>query len=443
MRYIINILEDGGLADKQIPDIIELLTSNIAICIYIIVFVLSLMILSTLVLVSELKKRKFVTKDEKLKKKLKKTKEVRKKLRNSKDRYQKLTKLDKQTPEYVNITSTPDLTLENICVKFRNYACKDLKLYYSLDDIRRYIASLGVSKILILQGMSGTGKTSLPVAFGRFIQHSTTVIPVQPMRKERSDLLGYYNEFTGKFNETMILEKLYEANQTDDMTIIVLDELNIARVEYYFSEFLSLLELPQASSRILEVSSTISKDDPKLLKNGKLQLSDNVWFIGTANNDDSTFAISDKVYDRSMILNLDYRCEPFVVKEETAPIKLSSTLFLKMIEDAKEDYSLTIREKRHIKELDKYVTKHFNITFGNRIMRQIEAYVSIYIACGGTEIEALDDILAKKLLRKLESQNPIYVKSHAEELCNKFDEIFGQDNMKVCQEYIRKIARNS
>ena len=154
MRYIINILEDGDLADKQIPDIIELLTSNIAICIYIIVFVLSLMILSTLVLVSELKKRKFVTKDEKLKKKIKKTKEVRKKLRNSKDRYQKLTKLDKQTPEYVNITSTPGLTLENICEKFRNYACKDLKLYYSLDDIRRYIASLGVSKILILQGMS-------------------------------------------------------------------------------------------------------------------------------------------------------------------------------------------------------------------------------------------------------------------------------------------------
>ncbi|MGN1278476.1 MAG: AAA family ATPase, partial [Candidatus Onthovivens sp.] len=220
------------------------------------------------------------------------------------DRFQKLTNLDKEYPHKEHIQSTEDLTLDYIARRFRSFAShiQGNPLYYSIDDIRRFIASMGVSKIMILQGMSGTGKTSLPVAWGKFTNVQTTVVPVQPMWKERSDLIGYYNEFTGKFNESMILEKLYEANKTDKMFLIVLDELNIARVEYYFAEFLSLLELPTVNERILEVTTSVSKKDPKELKNGKLILNDNVWFIGTANNDDSTFAISDKVYDRSMVL---------------------------------------------------------------------------------------------------------------------------------------------
>ena len=333
------------------------------------------------------------------------------------DRFQKLTNLDKEYPHKEHIQSTEDLTLDYIARRFRSFAShiQGNPLYYSIDDIRRFIASMGVSKIMILQGMSGTGKTSLPVAWGKFTNVQTTVVPVQPMWKERSDLIGYYNEFTGKFNESMILEKLYEANKTDKMFLIVLDELNIARVEYYFAEFLSLLELPTVNERILEVTTSVSKKDPKELKNGKLILNDNVWFIGTANNDDSTFAISDKVYDRSMVLNLDYRSDPFLGEDDFEPISLSIDTFKSLIEKAKREFSLTKRGRAHIKELDAYIQETFQITFGNRIRRQIEAYVPIYIACGGTENEALDDILAKKVLRKLESQNPVYVKSKSEE----------------------------
>ena len=363
------------------------------------------------------------------------------KVRPSKNRFQLLSKLDEEHPTYTHIQTSEDLTLEKLCEDFRNFASKELGLYYSIQDIRNFISSLGVSKILILQGMSGTGKTSLPVAFGRYIQNSATVIPVQPMWKERSDLLGYYNEFTGKFNETMILEKLYEANQSDNVFIIVLDELNIARVEYYFAEFLSLLELPQASKRVLEVTSSISKKDPVLLVKGKLQLPDNVWFIGTANNDDSTFAISDKVYDRSMIMNLDNRAEPFEVEVETPYITISQVAFQELIDKAKREYSLTMKERRHIKEFDNYLSENFNVTFGNRIMRQIENYVPIYIACGGSEVEAIDDLLAKKVLRKLEARNPVYVKTHSEELINRINEIFGVD-MNRCEEAIRKITKN-
>ena len=206
-------------------------------------------------------------------------------------RFCMLSQIDDQRNTYGHVAYSKDVTLEKVCEDFRNYAASRLRLYYNIDDIRRFIAGMAVSKIIILQGMSGTGKTSLAHAFGSFIDNTSTVIPVQPMWKERTDLLGYYNEFTKRFNETLLLEKMYEANYSKDMYVTVLDEMNIARVEYYFAEFLSLLELPNPDERYLEVVSDVWENDPMQLKDGRVKLPDNMWFIGTANNDDSTFAI--------------------------------------------------------------------------------------------------------------------------------------------------------
>ena len=444
---------------------VDLFTSNIAIIIYIIFIALAIIGIAVLFIVNESLTNEKIQKintdstvildkngrrirpngENEEKSEVEEVGFGKKTKKSNLDRFQKLSLLDKEYPHKEHIQSTEDLTLEYIARRFRSFAShiQGNPLYYSIDDIRRFIASMGVSKIMILQGMSGTGKTSLPVAWGKFTNVQTTVVPVQPMWKERSDLIGYYNEFTGKFNESMILEKLYEANKTDKMFLIVLDELNIARVEYYFAEFLSLLELPTVNERILEVTTSVSKKDPKELKNGKLILNDNVWFIGTANNDDSTFAISDKVYDRSMVLNLDYRSDPFLGEDDFEPISISIETFKALIDKAKKEFSLTKRGRLHIKELDAYIQETFQITFGNRIRRQIEAYVPIYIACGGTENEALDDILAKKVLRKLESQNPVYVKSKSEELIGKLNEVFGDGNMPVCEAYIKKLANNA
>ncbi len=443
--------EDGG-ADGSFLDIF---TSNVAIIVYVILFALAIIGIAILFIVNESLTDEKVTKIEGGENLFKGMKglggmlpegaQVSSKVKkDSADRFQRLTILDKKYPKKELVNSTEDLTLEYICRRFRSFASRIAgnPLYYSIDDIRRFVTSLGVSKILILQGMSGTGKTSLPVAWGKFTRVPTTVVPVQPMWKERSDLIGYFNEFTGKFNESLILEKLYEANKTNRMYLIVLDEMNIARVEYYFAEFLSLLELPTVEERILEVTSSISKKDPKELHNGKLILPDNVYFIGTANNDDSTFAISDKVYDRSMVLNLDYRCDPFIGEDDYEPITLSDYTFKSLIEKAKKEYALTKRSRSHIREIDKYITETFSITFGNRIRRQMENYVPIYIACGGTEEEAIDDILAKKVLRKLESQNPIYIKAKADDLINKLNEIFGRGKMPVSENTIRKLANN-
>ena len=229
-------------------------------------------------------------------------------------RFYMLTKIDKKMESYVPPKYDDDISLEEFCIEFRKFSAGKLHLYYDIEDIRRFVASLAVTKLIILQGMSGTGKTSLAYAFGEFVDNEAVVIPIQPMWKERTDLIGYYNEFTKKFNETTMLCTLYEANLNNDLYALVLDEMNIARIEYYFAEFLSLLELPNPEGRNLDVVSDKWKNDPKLLKNGKLRLPVNMWFIGTANNDDSTFAISDKVYDRAMVMNLDKKAKPFEVE---------------------------------------------------------------------------------------------------------------------------------
>ena len=334
------------------------------------------------------------------------------------------------------------ISLKKFCDAFRNYAAGELKLYYSPTDIRRFIAGLGVTHITILQGMSGTGKTSLAYAFGRFVGNSSTVIPVQPMWKERTDLIGYYNEFTKQFNETLLLKKMYEANYGKDIYITVLDEMNIARVEYYFAEFLSLLELPNVEERNLDVVSDRWSTDPVLLNGGRIRLPANMWFVGTANNDDSTFAISDKVYDRAMVMNLDDKSEPFTPRK-WGQVFITAERFEQLIAEAQKEYELTERNRARLEELDKYLIVNFHITFGNRIMKQIRQYIPSFVACGGEELEALDDILAKKILRKLEMQNPVLVKNAAPGLLAYLDELFGTDKMKMCKAFIHRLERNA
>ena len=357
-------------------------------------------------------------------------------------RFCMLSQIDDQRNTYGHVAYSKGVTLERFCEDFRNYAASRLRLYYNIDDIRRFIAGMAVSKIIILQGMSGTGKTSLAHAFGSFIDNTSTVIPVQPMWKERTDLLGYYNEFTKRFNETLLLEKMYEANYSKDMYITVLDEMNIARVEYYFAEFLSLLELPNPDERFIEVVSDVWENDPMQLKDGRVKLPNNMWFIGTANNDDSTFAISDKVYDRAMILNLDNKCDRFAAPV-TERIFVSASQFAELVEEAKSEYEVSRRNKKRLEALDAYLIEHFHITFGNRIMKQILTYIPVYISCGGDELVALDDIVAKKVIRKLETQNPIYLRNSAEGLLTCIEELFGPDNMTLCKEYIHRLLRNA
>ena len=226
------------------------------------------------------------------------------------------------------------------------------------------------------------------------------------------------------------------------MYITVLDEVNISRIEYYFAEFLSLLEIPDPSKRALDVVSDSWDTDPKRLINGKLILPENMWFIGTANNDDSTFSISDKVYDRAAVMDLDKKSQPFQAHRASGA-HISYSDLVRRFNDAQTRYPLTDASRDKLANLDAYISKTFRISFGNRIMGQLQRYVPIMIACGGTEIGALDDILARKILRKLEQQSPILLKSEIPSLLAVLDDLFGKNALPQSQAYLLHLQRNS
>ena len=185
----------------------------------------------------------------------------------SESRFFRLTSVDNfykteyQPPAYDN-----NITLEELCIKFRNFTASRLKLYYDLDMMRYFIASLGTARIVILQGISGTGKTSLPYAFGKFVQKDTSVVSVQPSWRERTELYGYFNEFTKRYSETEFLRAVYEANYYRDPHIVILDEMNIARVEYYFAEMLSILEMPRQEEWKVDIVTAVWDNDPCLIQ---------------------------------------------------------------------------------------------------------------------------------------------------------------------------------
>lgn len=356
-------------------------------------------------------------------------------------RFHSLAKLDRENETYAEPHYDDTLTLQDICRNFRNFAASQLGLYYSEEDVRKFVAGLGVSHLLVMQGLSGTGKTSMATAFGNYLMGRSTVISVQPMWKERSDVIGYFNEFTKRFSEGTLLKKLYEARYNRDMNIVILDEMNIARVEYYFADFLSQMELnPQ--NRYLEVVSDTWPDDPKLLEHGMLRIPENVWFIGTANNDDSTFAISDKVYDRAMVMNLDKKAEIFA-PEDYHGDRLSFPHFEALVTEAKGKYHMSDSMREKIQKVDAFLTERFRITYGNRIRRQMEEYIPIYIACGGTETEAVDNMLAKKVLRKMDGLSPVIIRYSMDELQGLFTSTFGAENMPLCMDALENLRRNA
>ena len=364
-----------------------------------------------------------------------------KKKRHGEPRFSALSRID-EAEKTVAPGTGEEKPLHVLCQDFRHFAASRLGLYYDVADIRRFVAGMGVGRLILLRGMSGTGKTSLAYAAGEFFGNPATVVAIQPMWKERSDIIGYFNEFTKRFNETPLLCKLYEAGDREEVYITVLDEVNISRIEYYFAEFLSLLELPDPKKRELVVVSDAWDNDPKRLHEGKLLLPENMWFVGTANNDDSTFSISDKVYDRAAVIDLEKKSTPFHAAD-TPPSTVTYAGLTKRFAEAKEQYCLSETGRAKLMVLDRYLAEVFRVSFGNRIMRQIEEYVPIMLACGGSEDGALDDMLSRKILRKLEQLSPTFVRNEIPALLALLDEQFGPEALPLCREFLRRLVQSA
>lgn len=317
-----------------------------------------------------------------------------------------------------------------------------LHLSYTPEDIATFIAGLGASRLSILQGMSGTGKTSLPKIFSEAILGNCEIIEVESSWKDKNELLGYYNEFSSKYTPKKFTIALYKAALNQEIcTFILLDEMNLSRIEYYFSDFLSLMENEENQRNIKLVNIKLTKIEREndveylALENGNtLKVPANVWFIGTANRDESTFVISDKVYDRAHTMNFTKRAAKVRNYSEPMPQKYYDYAQLnKLFTEAKKNGDFDAERNQLIKNVEALLAP-FNISFGNRILKQIEDFVNIYKACfknENVENEAIEKILLSKVVAKLE----VKAIDDKEKLEMEFEKL----KLNQCVDFIRRL----
>ena len=344
--------------------------------------------------------------------------------------------------------------LKELCEYVRDYGASKEGLYYSIETIRVFFASLAASdrasRLLILQGLSGTGKSSLPRLVAKALGAECKRVSVQPSWRDNRELLGYDNDFTNRFKETEFTKYLYEASalpNRNKLFIILLDEMNLARIEYYFADFLSVLEEIDKSKWIVPLVSGYSELDeyqkPKYLdysnEAANICVTNNIWFVGTANNDDSTSLITDKVYDRAQVLDMDTRESEFKARK-TAQISMDTEELICLFDEAKgnNDNRMNDDDREKIRQVDEYL-KEMDITFGNRIVSQMEDFVPVYIVCGGENTEAIDYLLTHKILRKLDERYEPYLVSKLEDLEQCLNEIYKEGAFKQSIEKIHKL----
>ncbi len=358
--------------------------------------------------------------------------------RNRVDRFPKLSYVDAKYVDYERPDYDDTITLERFTEGFRRFAASQMSLYYSREVVRRFVAGLAASKLLILEGISGTGKTSLPYAFSRYLDNPATIVSVQPSFRDRTELIGYFNEFSKRFNETEFLRALYEANYREDLSLIVLDEMNLARIEYYFAEMLSVMELPSKDEWVLDLVPTAWPGDPDKLENGKIHVPDTVWFVGTANNDDSTFTITDKVYDRAIPIEINDRAEEFDCELQPR-CSVTCAHLEALFAAARDEHPISDATLTKMLKLNNYLQTRFKLAFGNRIMKQMYDFIPVYVACGGTEIDGLDYIVARKVFKKFESMNVAFVRDEIKGLIAYLEKTFGKTNMQDSRSYLERI----
>ena len=142
---------------------------------------------------------------------------------NGEVRFPKLDMVDAQYAVPPDKDWNDTITLPEIMEGYRNFAASHLHLYYSPQIVRLFFSSMAASRLIILEGISGTGKTSLPYSVSRYLDNPAGLVSVQPSYRDRSELLGYFNEFTKRFNETEFLRHLYSAGYREEPSFIFLD----------------------------------------------------------------------------------------------------------------------------------------------------------------------------------------------------------------------------
>lgn len=290
-------------------------------------------------------------------------------------------------------------------------------LYYAERDVRAFLGGLAMTRLMLLQGISGTGKTSLPLAFADAVGGGIEVIEVQAGWRDRQDLVGYYNAFHRHYYATNFLQALYKAGTPayrDRLFLMVLDEINLSRPEQFFADFLSALEQPIDARRLTLVNDPLS-NAPRLLVDGRhLPIPPNVWFVGTANHDESTAEFADKTYDRAHVMEMPRKTEAahFVVQDrgKRSPISYNG-LDSAFAEAAAKQGDAVAKATTWLRSAPfaRTMEDRFRVGWGNRLENQLARYLPVVVEAGGTVGEAMDHLLVTKVLRKLKDRHDVRV----------------------------------
>lgn len=305
----------------------------------------------------------------------------------------------------MELEDIPDLSIFAKELQHRIAQAERVKLYYPLEDIRVLLGGLAMSQLHVFQGISGTGKTSLAKAFAKAMGGFCTDIAVQAGWRDRDDLLGHYNAFERKFYEKDCLQALYQTQTprwSDTCNVLLLDEMNLSRPEQYFSEFLSALEKNNHGERLISLAETALPNAPKGLKEGRqILVPRNVWFIGTANHDETTNELADKTYDRAHVMTLPKQDNQFkITKYDSASFSFRS--LQKAFQQASQQHSPQVQKllkQLADHEITTQLAETFDLGWGNRFERQAKRFIPVMLACGATEGEALDHLLSTRVMR--------------------------------------------
>jgi hypothetical protein len=296
-----------------------------------------------------------------------------------------------------------------LLAKGLDYPARTLRAFHTAMKVNE------TSQMAVLAGISGTGKSQLPRQYAAGMGIGFLQVPVQPRWDSPQDLMGFYNYIEGKFRPTDMARALWALDELnngdavqDRMMMILLDEMNLARVEYYFSDFLSRLE---SRPRPTEVGDKNERKDaeieleiPNMEHPPRIFPGYNLLFAGTMNEDESTQSLSDKVVDRANILRFS---APKKIKSGQTEGEVEPTVAL-----SKETWKKWGRSSAAVDgnsgvtdrvEQMVELMRDFKRPFGHRLGRAIMAYAANYpqVEGGGGVEDALADQVEMRLLPKL------------------------------------------
>lgn len=290
-------------------------------------------------------------------------------------------------------------------------------LQYPDRTLRAFHTAMKVNdttQMTVLAGISGTGKSQLPRQYAAGMGIGFLQVPVQPRWDSPQDLMGFYNYIEGRFRPTDLARAMFALDEQnnpggikDRLLMVLLDEMNLARVEYYFSDFLSRLE--SRPGRGQEADKTLRKDAEIELEIPKAQMrifpGYNLLFAGTMNEDESTQSLSDKVVDRANVMRFGAPksiAKSAITGSDQTPEALSRKTWERWCARG-----LQATDKpRAEDQVNKMLTlmQDFGKPFGHRLGRAILAYAGAYPEAEGVGNRlsvALADQIEMRLLPKL------------------------------------------